>query len=1175
MLTFQTVRSIRPTDAVLLALLVLAPCAEAWSQTRQTTRTTAADPVTTTVAPLQEDEATTSGLAPVTVADAEAVVAAAEALTIPEAEKIRAVELAREALASARAGEEWRTKARGFAERTAAQPTRVEALKAELARDDQTTAPDIPTTVTAAQLEQRVAAADAEQTTLRRRAEEARSRLDERAVRRADLPRLASEARQRLEELRGEAAAPPTDENAAIASARTAASRARVTAAEAELESHEAELAWMENSADLLELEVEAANRRLARAETATRGLREALNERRRDEAAAAVAAARQTRAEVATSHPLVATIAEKNEQLAHRRTGPEGLGAQIETAQGALEKVNEQRVWLRGQEELLRKRLAATGRTDAIGQMLLRLRRDLPEVRTARAEARAREEVIARARNELITFEEQRAQLGAEETRVRSAVTAPDDTDSTEVQAVVHELFTAQRRLLDSLIADTNSWFATLVDLDTNQRLLLRETEAFSGELEELILWTRSARPLGAADVPAVVEGLGWLAAPANWAGVAAALSADAVGHPQLYIPVLVLVPALYFHRRRLKVRLVDDGRAVAETGDGSFGGVLRAMGLTLAISALFPAVVWFVGWRLQLDGAQATFVTSLGRGLQYAALALLAFTFSRRLCVQHGVADAYFHWGRRATRALHTNLAWFTPVILSITVVVMMLSRHEESALRYSLGRLVFAVGMLAFALLMNRLLHPATGVFSRWYERNPGRLAERMRVVLWMGGIISGVVVAVAALLGWYYASIRAGRALHDTLLLVLGLSVVYGLLRFGLVTVRRNMAMREARRRAEEALAAATAGEDTVAGAQPPGAGDKTQALSVYELSGRVEQLMRIGFVVVLAVGLWGIWSNLLPAFNVLNRVELWSYTARVAEVVTAADGTIRTQAVERVLAVTPTTILGVMVLLGLTFLLARNIPALVEFAVADRFALDAGVRFAYTALARYTVLIIGAVVAFRQLGISWSSVQWLAAAVTVGLGFGLQEIFGNFVSGLILLFERPVRVGDTVTVGSTTGTVTQIRIRSTTILDWDGKVLIVPNKQLITGEVTNWTLNDTTTRVSVVVGVAFGNDPDVVRQLLMDTAQAHPLVLKQPPPFALFNGFNESTLNFTLFAFTGKLSDRGAAIHELHTGVARAFREAGISIAFPQRDLHIVSSGEPLRVVVEKAPAPEA
>ena len=92
---------------------------------------------------------------------------------------------------------------------------------------------------------------------------------------------------------------------------------------------------------------------------------------------------------------------------------------------------------------------------------------------------------------------------------------------------------------------------------------------------------------------------------------------------------------------------------------------------------------------------------------------------------------------------------------------------------------------------------------------------------------------------------------------------------------------------------------------------------------------------------------------------------------------------------------------------------------------------------------------------------------------------------------------------------------------------------------------------------------------------MDTAQAHPLVLKQPPPFALFNGFNESTLNFTLFAFTGKLSDRGAAIHELHTGVARAFREAGISIAFPQRDLHIVSSGEPLRVVVEQPPAPEA
>ena len=908
----------------------------------------------------------------------------------------------------------------------------------------------------------------------------------------------------------------------------------------------------MENSAELPGLEVEVANRRLARAETAVRMMRDALNERRREEAVAAVAAARLTRAEVATSHPLVAAVAEKNEQLAHRRTGNEGPGRQIEVAQSALEKVNERRVWLREQEDRLRKRLAATGRTDAIGQMLLRLRRDLPGVRTLRADARARDEVIARARNELIAYEDERAQLGAEEARIRAAVTALDDAASTEAQAVVQDLFAAQRRLLDSLIADTNSWFATLVDLDTNQHLLVREAQAFSREVEELVLWTRSARAISAADVTALMEGLRWLTSPANWAAVGGTLLADAMDQPGLYIPVLVLVPALYFQRRRLRARLMEIGRTVADGGEESFGGMTRALGLSLAISLLSPALVWFVGWRLQQDAAQGMFVTALGRGLQYAALALLALAFARRLCMPHGVAAAYFHWGRRATRALHTNLVWFTPVVLVATVLVMMLSRHEESALRYSLGRLVIATGMLGFALLVHRLLHPTTGVFSRWYERNRGHWAERLRVVLWGAGTLSGVAVAVASVLGWYYASIRAGRALHDTLLLALGLSVVYGVLRFGLVTVRRNMAMREARRRAEEALAAATAGTDSVAGSQLPGACDKAQALSVCELSGRVEQLMRTGFVVLLAVGLWGIWSNLLPAFNVLNRVELWSYTAKVAETVTAADGTIRTQAVERVIAVTPTTILGVMVLLGLMFLLARSIPALVEFVATDRFALDPGVRFAYTTLARYTVVIIGAVLAFRQLGISWSSVQWLAAAVTVGLGFGLQDIFGNFVSGLILLFERPVRVGDTVTVGTTTGTVTQIRIRSTTILDWDGKVLIVPNKQLITGGVTNWTLNDTTTRVSVVVGVACGTDPDKVRQLLMDTAQAHPLVLEQPPPFALFDGFNEGTLNFTLFAFTGKLSDRGVTIHELHTGVARAFREAGISIAGPNR-----------------------
>ena len=126
-------------------------------------------------------------------------------------------------------------------------------------------------------------------------------------------------------------------------------------------------------------------------------------------------------------------------------------------------------------------------------------------------------------------------------------------------------------------------------------------------------------------------------------------------------------------------------------------------------------------------------------------------------------------------------------------------------------------------------------------------------------------------------------------------------------------------------------------------------------------------------------------------------------------------------------------------------------------ILQRLSFDAGSRFAVTTVVRYVIVVVGVVVTFGQLGIGWSKVQWLVAAVTVGLGFGLQEIFANFVSGLIILFERPIRVGDIVTIGGFSGRVTQIRIRATTIRQWDRKELVVPNKEFITGQLINWSL----------------------------------------------------------------------------------------------------------------------
>jgi potassium efflux system protein len=206
--------------------------------------------------------------------------------------------------------------------------------------------------------------------------------------------------------------------------------------------------------------------------------------------------------------------------------------------------------------------------------------------------------------------------------------------------------------------------------------------------------------------------------------------------------------------------------------------------------------------------------------------------------------------------------------------------------------------------------------------------------------------------------------------------------------------------------------------------------------------------------------------------------------------------------------------------------------------------------------QYVVAAIGVVLCFRQIGISWQSVQWLVAAMTVGLGFGLQEIFANFVSGLILLFERPIRVGDVVTIGDVTGTVTRIRIRATTVCDWDHKELIVPNREFVTGKLVNWTLTNPNLRVVIRVGIAYGSDTRLATRLLEEAAASHPLALPDPPPTVVFAAFGESSLDFELRVFTAGVINTRILRHELHLAIDDAFRSHGIEIAFPQRELHV-------------------
>ena len=192
--------------------------------------------------------------------------------------------------------------------------------------------------------------------------------------------------------------------------------------------------------------------------------------------------------------------------------------------------------------------------------------------------------------------------------------------------------------------------------------------------------------------------------------------------------------------------------------------------------------------------------------------------------------------------------------------------------------------------------------------------------------------------------------------------------------------------------------------------------------------------------------------------------------------------------------------------------------------------------------------------------SWNKLQWLVAALSVGLGFGLQEIFANFISGLIILFERPVRIGDMVTIGEMTGTVSRIRIRATTITELDRKESIIPNKVFVTERLLNWSLSDCVTRITLHIRLGHDADLEQARSIMLQCMQENYRVLEDPEPVVLFLEAGLSSFNHEMRYHVGEISDRNTSIDEIHNRLVERFRDAGIRMAFQQLDVHVKAAG---------------
>ncbi|OQW57656.1 MAG: mechanosensitive ion channel protein MscS [Nitrospira sp. ST-bin4] len=256
-------------------------------------------------------------------------------------------------------------------------------------------------------------------------------------------------------------------------------------------------------------------------------------------------------------------------------------------------------------------------------------------------------------------------------------------------------------------------------------------------------------------------------------------------------------------------------------------------------------------------------------------------------------------------------------------------------------------------------------------------------------------------------------------------------------------------------------------------------------------------------------------------------------------------------------VTLWTIVSLVVLFVLLLWLTKKLKNLIVLKLLANSRIDIGVRQATGSIVRYIIIAIGFVVILQTVGIDLSTVTVLAGALGIGVGFGLQSITNNLVSGLILLFERPIKIGDRIEVGEVTGDVVDISVRATTVITNDNIAIIIPNAEFIGSTVTNWSYTTRDVRFNFPVRVSYREDPEAVRKLLLEVAGSHPGVLQERKSDVLFQEFGESCFQFILRVWTRDYTDRpGVLRSELNYAISRKFREHGIEIPYPQRDIHI-------------------
>lgn len=705
----------------------------------------------------------------------------------------------------------------------------------------------------------------------------------------------------------------------------------------------------------------------------------------------------------------------------------------------------------------------------------------------------------------------------------------------SAEDKAVLIKLLDVRRGLLDELNQQLGGQISQAINLQLDQNQLLSVVSSLESTLAQQIFWVNSNKPIDIEWVKAFPE-----AAAAQFNNFDFSLSSRSIkkGISNSLIVVIPLVLAAFifiWFNRKTGQRLQDINQHLSSLRSDSVLSTPFALLLTLIQTLPISLFLLAVGyWFLKTGNTQGPFFWQF---CQQLAIFWALFELTYRVVKPQGIAQKHFGIEKEkitlARRGMFRLSIPLLPLIFFSTYGVSNPLKVSEDVI----GQLVVLVSLVLLCIF--------TAPFCKQVWQEKGSHLTRSIVVTLL--TFSPLILVGLMMAGYYYTTLRLVNRWIDSLYLLLLWYITYNACLRGLTLVARKLAYKRAIERRAMSKQEETENEPIK---EPP--------MTIELISQQSLRLTTMVLFIIFALAFYAIWSDFITIFSFLDSINLWSYTA------TSTDGGNILQYV------TLANLILALVIIVVSWVMTRNLPGLLEVLVLSRLKLRQGSTYAITTILTYIIVGIGAIASLGMIGVTWNKLQWLAAALTVGLGFGLQEIFANFVSGIILLFERPIRIGDTVTIGTYSGTVSKIRIRATTIVDFDRKEVIIPNKAFVTERLINWSLSDTVTRITIAIGVAYGSDLDKVKRVLLSAATNNSKVMTEPAPNVYFTSFGASTLDHELRFYVRQIGDRGVTSDEVNRAIDRLCRENDIDIAFNQLEVHLHNSkGDEVQEVKRK------